>query len=34
MSAVRTLIYPRTYHGDPNESGQFGIDDCMRRVRR
>ena len=30
---MRTLIYKRTHHGDPDESGQFGIYDCMGRVR-
>ena len=30
---MRTLIYKRTHHGDPDESGQFGIHDCMGRVR-
>ncbi len=30
---MRTLIYKRTHHGDPDESGQFGVHDCMGRVR-
>lgn len=30
---MRTLIYKRTHPGDPDESGQFGIHDCMGRVR-
>lgn len=30
---MRTLIYKRTHHGDPDESGVFGIHDCMGRVR-
>lgn len=30
---MRTLIYKRTHHGDPDETGQFGIHDCMGRVR-
>jgi hypothetical protein len=30
---MRTLIYKRTHHGDPDETGQFGICDCMGRVR-
>jgi hypothetical protein len=34
MSTMRTLIYKRTHHGDPDETGQFGIYDCMGRVRR
>jgi len=33
MSTMRTLIYKRTHHGDPDEAGQFGIFDCMDRVR-
>jgi hypothetical protein len=31
---MRTLIYKRTHNGDPDESGQFGIRDCMGQVRR
>ena len=30
---MRTLIYKRTHHGDPDVTGQFGICDCMGRVR-
>ncbi len=30
---MRTLIYKRTHHGDPDRTGQFGINDCMGRVR-
>ena len=31
---MRTLIYKRTHNGDPDpETGQFGIHDCMGRVR-
>lgn len=30
---MRTLIYKRTHHGDPDMTGQFGIHDCMGRVR-
>ena len=30
---MRTLIYKRTHHGDPDVSGQFGIHGCMGRVR-
>ena len=30
---MRTLVYKRTHHGDPDISGQFGIHDCMGRVR-
>ena len=30
---MRTLIYKRTHHGDPDVTGQFGIYDCMGRVR-
>ena len=28
------LIYKRTHSGDPDEAGQFGINDCMGQVRR
>lgn len=31
---MRTLIYKRTHHGDPDVTGQFGICDCMGSVRR
>lgn len=32
---MRTLIYKRTHNGDPDpETGEFGIHDCMGRVRR
>ena len=31
---MRTLIYKRTHHGDPDMGGRFGIHDCMGRVRR
>ena len=30
---MRTLIYKRTHNGDPDESGEFGIHDCLGRVR-
>jgi hypothetical protein len=30
---MRTLIYKRTHHGDPDEQGVFGIHDCMGQVR-
>ncbi len=30
---MKTLVYKRTHTGDPNESGIFGIHDCMGRVR-
>ena len=30
---MRTLIYKRTHHGDPDVTGQFGTHDCMGRVR-
>ncbi len=31
---MRTLIYKRTHNGDPDpDTGQFGIYDCMGRVR-
>ncbi|OFW01123.1 MAG: hypothetical protein A3I61_19360 [Acidobacteria bacterium RIFCSPLOWO2_02_FULL_68_18] len=30
---MRTLIYKRTHHGDPDITGQFGIFDCMGLVR-
>src|SRR4051812_47342430 len=31
---MRTLIYKRTHHGDPDASGRFGVYDCMGSVRR
>lgn len=30
---MRTLVYKRTHHGDPDLAGQFGVYDCMGRVR-
>lgn len=33
INRMRTLIYKRTHHGDPDVHGQFGIYDCMGRVR-
>lgn len=30
---MRTLVYKQTHHGDPDMAGQFGICDCMVRVR-
>ena len=30
---MNTLIYKRTHQGDPDQSGRFGVDDCMGRVR-
>ena len=30
---LNTLVYKRTHTGDPDESGVFGVDDCMGRVR-
>jgi len=30
---LNTLIYKRTHKGDPDQSGRFGVDDCMGRVR-
>lgn len=30
---MRTLIYKRTHHGDPDAEGRFGIHGCMGRVR-
>jgi hypothetical protein len=30
---MTTLIYKRTHHGDPDEQGVFGINDCMGQVR-
>ncbi|MBS5020563.1 MAG: hypothetical protein KHZ60_10930 [Alistipes sp.] len=30
---MRVLIYKRTHKGDPNETGIFGIQDCMGRIR-
>jgi hypothetical protein len=31
---LNTLIYKRTHIGDPDESGIFGVHDCMGQVRR
>jgi len=33
MRMKRVLIYKRTHTGDPDRRGQFGIHDCMGRVR-
>jgi hypothetical protein len=30
---MNTLVYKRTHTGDPDESGIFGIHDCMGQVR-
>ncbi len=30
---MRVLIYKRTHKGDPDENGNFGIHDCMGRIR-
>jgi hypothetical protein len=30
---LNTLVYKRTHKGDPDQSGRFGIHDCMGRVR-
>lgn len=30
---MRILTYKRTHKGDPNPNGQFGVNDCMGRVR-
>ncbi|WP_454870411.1 hypothetical protein [Pseudomonas lini] len=30
---MRILTYKRTHTGDPDPTGQFGINDCMGRVR-
>lgn len=30
---MRILTYKRTHIGDPDSAGQFGINDCMGRVR-
>jgi len=30
---MRILTYKRTHTGDPDAAGQFGINDCMGRVR-
>lgn len=30
---MRILTYKRTHTGDPNPAGEFGINDCMGRVR-
>lgn len=29
-----TLVYKRTHHGDPGETGRFGCRGCMGKVRR
>ena len=26
---MRTFVYKRTHKGDPDDKGQFGIEDCM-----
>lgn len=31
---LRTLVYKRTHRGDPDDSGIFGVNDCMGEVRR
>lgn len=30
---MRILTYKRTHTGDPDSAGQFGINDCMGRIR-
>jgi hypothetical protein len=30
---MRTLVYKRTHHGDPDADGRFGVHGCMGRVR-
>ena len=30
---MRTLVYKRTHHGDPDKMGRFGIYDCMGTKR-
>lgn len=30
---MRTLVYKRTHHGDPDKMGRFGIYDCMGAKR-
>lgn len=30
---MRVLVYTRTHTGDPDESGRFGVFDCMGTVR-
>lgn len=30
---MRILTYKRTHIGDPNAAGEFGVNDCMGRVR-
>lgn len=30
---MRTLVYKRTHHGDPDHLGRFGVHDCMGQVR-
>lgn len=32
-SNMRILIYKRTHVGDPDDSGRFGLYNCMGRVR-
>ncbi|BEU51384.1 hypothetical protein [Ralstonia pseudosolanacearum] len=33
MSSLRILTYKRTHIGDPDWTGQFGVNDCMGAVR-
>lgn len=30
---MKTLLYKRTHKGDPDDSGVFGVNDCMGKVR-
>ena len=32
-TSLRTLVYKRTHRGDPDDSGVFGVNDCMGGVR-
>lgn len=30
---LKTLVYKRTHRGDPDDTGVFGVNDCMGKVR-
>lgn len=32
-ASLKTLVYKRTHRGDPDDSGVFGINDCMGKIR-
>ena len=32
-TSLKTLVYKRTHRGDPDDSGVFGVNDCMGEVR-